>query len=103
MKAMAWAMALTLLAAGCTTLDSYTVNPVPAKKHRKRKVYSEASGYSVFFIPFGTSFVEDAHGSLARQCRGGRIQGVTAKYDRTSYFFVGKYTVRMTGFCLQRS
>lgn len=84
----------------CVTVNSVTLNQVPAKESRNRLVKSSAIGVGVLFIPFGSSFPDDAHADLISQCPKGKIEGLLTKYETTSYPFFWIDTVSMQGYCI---
>ena len=92
---------LLLLCSSCQTLNTLTVNPIPSVNKRRNLIKSQASTPIVLGIPFGTSFVEAARSNLVSKCRKGEIEGVMAKFQSTSYFFVVVHSVSMQGYCLK--
>ena len=90
---------------GCVTVESISVSQIPEKDERKRKIVSEKSQPIIFLIPFGTSYVEEAHQDLLRKCPDGAIEGMVSKHAQTQYFgfLAASASLRLQGYCVTES
>lgn len=98
-------LASTLIAAslsGCVTVKSVSASRVPESSQRTHPVHASSSALILFWIPFGSSYVETAAAELSHTCRGGRVEGVLSKEENVNYFFslVMLRRVELQGYCL---
>jgi hypothetical protein len=85
------------------TVRSISVNQVPKQSERRNKISSSDSGFIVFLIPFGNSFVTTAKEHLMDQCPGGAIEGLLTKFQSTTYvpLVLEMPQVTMEGYCVK--
>lgn len=90
---------LAILLSGCVSLNSVSLTQIP--KERKNRVHSEASKFIIFGFTFSNSFADEVVPDLARQCKGGMVQGILTKDEAVNYFIglVVKQRIQATGYC----
>jgi hypothetical protein len=92
-----------LLQMACQTVESISISQIPDTSRRKGEVRSEASSPIILFIPFGTSFIDEAKADLESRCKPpARIEGVVSKHSSTNYFLglIMSQKVSMSGYCV---
>lgn len=92
-------LAWSSMISSCVSLRSVSLTAVPAG--RDSVVQAKESEFIVFGIATNNDFVDDVARTLARQCQGGRIQGILTKHFQTIYIYwlLEKRTVEARGYC----
>ncbi len=93
---------LAINVTACITVESISINQIPAKAQRRNKVYAESWSPIIIGIPFGSAFVDEARADLLNKCRG-KLEGVLKKLQHQNYF-LGLYitqNVILEGYCTQ--
>ena len=85
-------------AAGCTSLQSVSVNGAPAE--RRRPVQASATNTALLGIHFDNDFVDGLTARLEAQCPRGKVTGVFTKHETTWYVLVQQRHVRVSGYCV---
>lgn len=87
------------LTTSCVSLRSVSLTALP--ESRDSVVQAKESELVVFGIATNNDFVDDVARTLARQCQGGRIQGILTKHYNTTYVYwlLEKRTVEARGYC----
>lgn len=89
------------LLSGCVTVHSISVSQIPVKAERTKLIKASASRPILFFIPFGTNYVEEARQELAAQCPHGEIEGLVSKGESVGYFIgVAIARINLQGYCV---
>lgn len=91
------AVAATLLATGCASVNSVSLTPIPAK--RSQMVRAEVSKTIFLAFNFDNDFVDPLVEDLKRQCPNGVVSGILTKDETIAYVLVFKKRVTATGFC----
>ena len=89
---------VALATASCTSLQSVSVNGVPAD--RRRPVEASATNTALLGIHFDNDFIDGLTDRLKAQCPGGKVTGVYTKHETTWYVLVQERHVRVSGFCV---
>ncbi len=84
--------------AGCTSLQSVSVNSVPT--NRSRPIEASESNTAFLGIHFDNDFVDDLPSRLTAQCPGGKVTGIFTKHESTWYVLVEQREVRVSGYCV---
>lgn len=97
---------LILLAAffsGCVHMHSLSTTSVPVDRAK----VVEAEGYRFIFLllNFDNRYVNKLTEDLAKQCPGGRVEGILTKTEGITYFPVIAHGVKVTakGYCVSGS
>lgn len=90
-----------VIAAGCTSLQSVSVNGVPAE--RRRPVEASATNTAFLGLHFDNDFVDGLADRLKAQCPRGKVTGVFTKHETTWYVLVQERHVRVSGYCVYDS
>ncbi|HEY6562014.1 MAG TPA: hypothetical protein VI072_32325 [Polyangiaceae bacterium] len=85
-------------AAGCTSLQSVSVNGVPSE--RRRPVAASAVNTAFLGLHFDNDFVNGLTDQLRAQCPKGKVAGVFTKHETTWYVLVQERHVRVSGYCV---
>ncbi len=103
MKLIPLIFSLGLLGTACQTVESVSTSQFPKKSARKNMIQAESSSPIIFFIPFGTSYIDEAQENLVSQCQSpSRIEGTVSKHTSTNYF-IGLFMsqkVELSGYCV---
>ena len=91
-------LSVAVAAVGCTSLQSVSVNGVPAE--RRRPVEASATNTALLGIHFDNDFVDGLTDRLKAQCPGGKVTGVYTKHETTWYVIVQERHVRVSGYCV---
>jgi hypothetical protein len=91
-------LSIAVGAAGCTSLQSVSVNGVPAE--RRRPVEASATNTAFLGIHFDNDFTDALTERLKAQCPRGKVTGVFTKYETTWYVLVQEREVRVSGYCV---
>lgn len=91
------ALLLTMFVAGCTSIQSVSLTPIPA--NRSKTVRAQASKTVFLGFNFDNDYIDPLVDDLKRQCPQGVISGILTKDELTSYVLVFTRTVTATGFC----
>lgn len=95
MKMAGAALALTL--AGCASINSVSLTPVPAG--RANVVRAQAEKTIILGFNFDNDFINPIVQDLKRQCPNGVVSGILTKDEVISYVFVHTRRVVATGYC----
>ncbi len=88
---------LCLQLAGCASINSVSLTPIPAK--RSRPVRAEVSKTIFLFFNFNNDFVDPLVNDLKQQCPDGIVSGILTKDETISYLLVFTKRVVATGYC----
>lgn len=93
-------MILCALNFSCTHLASVSTSQIPLD--RSKSVAAEGYRFMFLFFNFNNNFVDDLVTDLAKQCPGGKVQGILTKQEDVTYFplIAHAYRVTATGFCV---
>lgn len=96
------AMAVSQLV-GCVYLNSVSITSIP--KDRTHKVMAEANKFMFMGFNFNNDYINNIPADLARQCPGGKVQGVLTKDENVDYFLYFFWTKKITaeGYCVKGS
>jgi predicted small secreted protein len=93
--ALVVAMAATFT--GCSVATASVGGPVKADG---KKVQAEVSGMNIMMLtPMSVEKAEQATQTLAKQCSGGSVVGVTSHWKTTSYSILSMEKLSLTGYC----
>ena len=91
---------LAALFSGCAHMHSLSTTSVPADRSKE----VEAEGYRCIFLllNFDNRYVNKLTEDLAKQCPGGRVEGILTKTEGITYFPVIAHGVKVTakGYCV---
>ena len=71
-------------------------------KDRNRPVQAKVEKFVFLALNFNNDFILDLVPQLKNQCRGGKITGITSKYETRFYFIGYKMIVTSQGFCITK-
>ena len=91
--------ALVLLLAGCASVNSVSLTPIPAD--RSRRVETVKSKTIFLGFNFDNDFIDSATDDLKRQCPNGKVSGILTKDETIAYFlfFVWAKKLTASGYC----
>ena len=89
--------ALFLFTAGCASVNSVSVTPIPAA--RTNMVTAQVSKTIFLAFSFDNDFINPLVDNLKNQCPGGVISGILTKDETIHYIFVHTKRVTATGYC----
>jgi len=91
---------LATVFSGCVHMRSMSTTSVPADRSKQ----VEAKGYRFVFLllNFDNRYVNKLSEDLAKQCPGGRVEGILTKTEAITYFPVIAHGMRVTakGYCV---
>ncbi len=88
MMRLAFVLLLGFLSNACQTVESISVSQIPAEKARETEIQAESSSPIIFFIPFGSGYIDTAREDLLSQCASpSKIEGTLSKHSSTNYLF----------------
>lgn len=89
-----------LLSAGCASINSLSLTPIPA--NRSNKVEVVKSKVIILGFNFDNDFVDQINDDLKAKCPAGKVSGILTKDENINYFlyFVWKKQVSVTGYCV---
>jgi hypothetical protein len=100
MKTLHAIMALLLTTGtGCASLQSVSVTNIP--RERGRPVEASADNPAFLGLHFDNDFADDLPDQLRKQCPGGKVTGIYAKYESTWYVLVQNRSVTAKGYCVK--
>ena len=84
---------------GCTHMHSVSTTSIPVQ--RDKQVEAEVYRFMFLMMNFSNSYVDTLARDLAKQCPGGRVEGILTKHERVTYFPIIAHGVRVTatGYC----
>jgi hypothetical protein len=85
------------LLAGCASVNSVSLTPIPSQ--RSRPVKAETSKLIILGFNFDNDFVDPLVEDLKQQCPNGVVSGILTKDEIISYFLAHTRRVTATGFC----
>lgn len=88
---------VTVLLAGCASINSVSLTPIPAQ--RSQPVKSMVSKTIFLGFNFDNDFINPLVEELKAQCPNGVVSGILTKDETISYFLVFEKKVTATGFC----
>lgn len=89
--------ALLVWVAGCASLNSVSLTPVPAD--RKQMIQEEVHDWVILGIAFDNDFAEGIRSKLREKCPNGKVSGILTKYESYFYVFFAKRVVTATAYC----
>lgn len=94
---------LMLGISACTHLQSVSTSSVPVE--RSKMVSAEGSRFMFMLFNFDNKYVDSVATDLARQCPGGKIEGILTKYETTTYFPLIFYKLQASasGYCVTQN
>lgn len=90
-------LAATLLFAGCASINSVSITPIPAGRGQVVKAMATKTIFLGF--NFENDFVNNLTEDLKRQCPNGLISGILTKDEVIHYFIFHTRNVIASGFC----
>jgi hypothetical protein len=90
-------IAALLALAGCASVNSVSLTPIPSQ--RSRVVKAEVSKTIFLAFNFDNDFVDPLVEDLKRQCPKGVVSGILTKDEIISYFIVFTRHITATGYC----
>lgn len=89
------------LSAGCVTLQSVSLTPVPMD--RSKEVTASSEKFLFLGIAFDNDFVDQVTQDLKATCPNGKITGILTKDEIVNYFFYLfiKRRVTAVGYCVK--
>lgn len=90
-------LGLALGLAGCASINSVSLTPVPAG--RQNVVRSQVEKTIILGFNFDNDFINPIVQDLKRQCPNGTVTGILTKDEIISYFLVYTHRVVATGYC----
>lgn len=92
-------LALVFGLVGCTHMRAVSTTSIPAQ--RDTPVEAEAYRFMFLLLNFDNDYVHSLPRDLAKQCPGGRVEGVLTKHEAITYFPLIAHAVRVTatGYC----
>lgn len=83
--------------AGCASLHSVSMTSYP--KDRSRPVQAKVEKLVFLAFNFNNDFIYSLTPQLQGQCQGGKVTGITTKYETKFYVLAHKMIVTSQGFC----
>lgn len=94
---------LASVLSGCVHMHALSTTSVPADRSKE----VEAEGYRFIFLllNFDNRYVNHLTEDLAKQCPGGRVEGILTKTEGIVYFPIIAHGMRVTakGYCVSDS
>ncbi len=102
MKRICVILGMLMCTSACTHLASVSTSSIP--KNRSNKISTQVKRFIFLGFNFNNDYVNDITFNLAKQCEGGRVQGVVTKHENVMYFpaFAHEVRVTATGYCSKR-
>jgi hypothetical protein len=98
-KILTAALVVAMVAAftGCSAPMVFVGGPV---KVEGKKVQAEASSMNILMLtPMSIDKAEQATQTLAKQCGGSSVVGVTSHWQTTTYYIISMEKLSLTGYC----
>ena len=94
-------LAGSVLLAGCASVNSLSLTPIPAK--RDQMVEAQAEKFIILGFNFDNDYVNGLAEDLKKKCPGGIVTGILTKDEVIHYVFAHTRKVTATGYCLRKS
>jgi hypothetical protein len=99
MKRLIFGLLSNLALAGCVTVNTVSVSPVP--KERGTRVTADDSQWSILGFIFSDDYVDNATRDLVEKCGNARVEGILFKSVKNVYPLVVRHTIEARGFCVK--
>lgn len=93
----AFLISAMLLSAGCASLNSVSLTPIPS--NRSKLVKAEVSKFIILGFNFDNDYINPLVDNLKSQCPNGVISGILTKDEIISYVLAHNHRIVATGFC----